>query len=55
MYTKLPTCKKVVADQCSRSLELLSHLPIVVYTNQAESLRLHQKAPPKLGKGYAGL
>jgi hypothetical protein len=55
MYTKLPTGKKVVVDQCSRSLELLSYPPVVVYTSQAESLRLLEKAPPKLGKVNAGL
>jgi hypothetical protein len=40
MYTKLPTYKIVVADQYSRNLELLSHLPVVVCTSQAKSLQL---------------
>jgi hypothetical protein len=31
MYTKLPTYKMVVVDQCFRNSELLSHLPFIVY------------------------
>jgi hypothetical protein len=55
MYTKLPTYKKVVVDQHSKSLELMSHLPASVYTSQAESLQLLQKTSPKSGKAYANL
>jgi hypothetical protein len=33
----------------------MSHLPAVVYMCQAESLQLLQRAPPKLGKAYAGV
>jgi hypothetical protein len=55
MYTKLATYKNVVVDQCSRNLELQSHLPAVVYMSQTESLRLLQKVPPKLGKAYASV
>jgi hypothetical protein len=55
MYTKLPTYKMVVVDQCSRNLELLSYLPIAVYMSQAERLQLLQKAPPKVEKAYVGL
>jgi hypothetical protein len=55
MYTKLPTYKIVVASQCFRNSEPLSHLPIAVYMSQAKSLRLHQKDLPKLGKDCAGL
>jgi hypothetical protein len=50
MYIKLPTYKKVIVDHHSMSLELQSHLRIAACTSQAESLGLHQKAPPKLGK-----
>jgi hypothetical protein len=55
MYTKLPTYKKVLVDLHSRNLEFRSRLPIAVDMSQAESLRLLQKAPPKLGKNYASL
>jgi hypothetical protein len=47
--------KKVIVDHRSKSLELLSRLPIAVYMSQTESLRLLQKAPPKLSKAYVGL
>jgi hypothetical protein len=54
MYIKLPTHKKVIVYHHSMSLELQSHLPIAVRMSQAESLHLLQKAPPRLGKAYAG-
>jgi hypothetical protein len=31
MYTRLPTYKMVVTNQCSKNLELLSRLPTTVY------------------------
>jgi hypothetical protein len=49
MYIKLPTYKNVLADHHSMSLELQSRLLITVCMSQAESLRLLQKAPPRLG------
>jgi hypothetical protein len=55
MYTRLPTYKIVVVDRCSRNLELLCRLSVAVYMSPDESLRLLQKAPPKLGKDCAGL
>jgi hypothetical protein len=55
MYTKLLTYKKVAVDHRSKSLELLIHLPAIVYMSQAKSLQLLQKAPTKLGKAYGGL
>jgi hypothetical protein len=55
MYTKLPTYRMVVIDQCSKNSELLSHLPIAVCMSWAESLQLLQKALYKLGKAYAHL
>jgi hypothetical protein len=55
MYKKLPTYKKVLTDHHSTSLELRSHLLVAVCMSQVESLRLFQKAPPRLGKAYAGL
>jgi hypothetical protein len=45
----------VVVDRCYMKLELLSHLPVVVYMSETESLQLLQKAPPKVGKAYASL
>jgi hypothetical protein len=45
----------VAVDECSKKLELLSHLPVTVYMSQAESLRLLQNALPKLGKDCVGI
>jgi hypothetical protein len=45
----------VIVNQCSRNLELLSHLLDVVYMSQDESLQLLQKVIPKLGKACASL
>jgi hypothetical protein len=55
IYTRLPTYKRVIVDQCSMNLELLSRLPIAVYITQVESLRLLEKDPLKLVKAYVGL
>jgi hypothetical protein len=55
MYTELPTYKIVTIDQHSTNLEPQSHPPVVAYMSQIESLRLLQRALPKLGKTCAGL
>jgi hypothetical protein len=51
----LPTCKKVLTDHRSRSLELQSHISAVVCMSRVESPRLLHKDPPKLGKACVGL
>jgi hypothetical protein len=55
IYTKLPTYKKVVANQYSKNLEPRSHLPFVLYTSQAKSLSWLGRILLKLGKACVGL
>jgi hypothetical protein len=55
MYIKLPIYKKVLTEHLSMSLELQNYLLDAVCMSQAESLRLLQKTPLRLGKAYAGL
>jgi hypothetical protein len=52
---KLHTYKKVLADHCSKSLELQNHLLTAACMSQVESTRLHHKDPPMLGKACAYL
>jgi hypothetical protein len=56
MYNKkIPTYEKVLADHCSKSLELSSHLLAVACMSWVELTRLLHKGPTSLGKACADL
>jgi hypothetical protein len=56
MYNKnVTTYKRALTDHCSKNLELWSHPPAAIYTNQAESSGSLHRDPPKLVKAYGGL
>jgi hypothetical protein len=55
IYHILPTHGTTVAGQYSKNLGLLSHLPFVAYTSQAESLPQLGRVLPILEKACVGL